>query len=770
MASGSPARPSTSRRAWTVAAFAVATVAFLPFVRGLVDGHAFYFRDLSLHFFPLRRFALDGLRAGELRYWNPYLHEGIPSPFPPLAYPLELLQLLRPDEWGLSLVLALHVPLAGLALLVLARSLGVAPVAAAGGALVYALGGFCLSTLNLYVYLEAMAWAPLVIWGARRAAAGGARDVALAGVVTAVAWSTVGTELVLQAILAAAVLSWPGVGRRSALLRVGGAIVLGLGLSAPTTGVMSGVVAGSERGRGFTPAVVLAQSLHPLTLLQVVIADFYGDLSDVANRWWGENFFPRGFPYFLSLYVGAAALALAVVGARWGRTLRVRLMVLAALALVVCLGRWGLIGPLVEALPLLRRFRFPSKAFFTVHLAVALLSALGLDALAQGRRAPWRWLAVAGLVLGGGLALGPLLPRVAPERARWFAGGFFPPDEPRALRERQLAHMLRDAAEGGAVALGAAGLALVALRGRLAAPLAAAGVAALVAADLLRAGAGLNPFVTAGFYRLSPEMSAHLPLLRRSRVFVCEPVRSRAYWAGRALHPESHEAWTFETYRETLTPDFNLPAGVPTALSDDLTSLVPIDATPEREVGCERIGEVAERLRAADVTHVVSLDPLRDPALEERAVIAPSRIAPVAVHVYDLVPGGPGRVTLVDAAGAAIPGQAAVESESSDAMEIAVDAGAPGLVLLRDGYAAGWRAWVDGRPAPILKAAGHYRAVMVDAGRHRVRMRYQPPGLRAGLVAMGLSGGVLIVLGRRRAGGGPTDEADQPLPPAPDAG
>jgi len=48
------------------AAAIVAAVAFLPFARGLLAGQAFFFRDLSLHFFPLRRFALEGLRAGEL--------------------------------------------------------------------------------------------------------------------------------------------------------------------------------------------------------------------------------------------------------------------------------------------------------------------------------------------------------------------------------------------------------------------------------------------------------------------------------------------------------------------------------------------------------------------------------------------------------------------------------------------------------------------------------------------------------------------------------
>src|SRR5712691_17030 len=585
---GGAAGPEIARRRSFAAVAAVAAVvAALPFARGLLSGHALFFRDLSLHFFPLRRFALDGLRAAELRYWNPYLHEGIPSPFPPISYPIDLLQLLHPDEWGLSLVLALHVPLAALAFLALGRHLGLEPVAAAAGSFVYALGGFCLSTLNFYVYAEAMAWAPLVILGARRAAGGGTRDAAWAAIATAIAWSTVGTELVLQSILAVVVLSWPSSGRKAGLLRVAGALLLGLGLSAPTTGVMSGVVAVSERGRGFTPAVVLAHSVHPLTLLQVVIGDFYGDLSDVANRWWGENFFPRVFPYFLSLYLGAATLAVAAVGARCGRTLRLRLIVLAFLGVVVCLGRWGVIGPIVEALPLLRRFRFPSKAFFTVHLSISLLAALGVDALASGRRQAWRWLAAAGLALGGLLTGGLPLPALAPGFVRYFVAGFFPSEELWPLRERQLAHMLHDAAVGGALALAAAAIAVVVLRGRLRPGLAVAGLATLLAADLLRTGAGLNPMVTARFYRLSAEMTAQLPVLRDgSRLFVCEPVRSSAYWAGRALHPENHESWTFEIYRETMTPDFNLLARVPKALGEDLTSLVPLGATPGADAGC----------------------------------------------------------------------------------------------------------------------------------------------------------------------------------------
>ena len=199
-----------------------------------------------------------------------------------------------------------------------------------------------------------------------------------------------------------------------------------------------------------------------------------------------------------------------------------------------------------------------------------------------------------------------------------------------------------------------------------------------------------------------------------------------------------------------MTPDFNLLARVPTALGEDLTSLVPLAAIPGRDAACERIGLLADRLRAGGVAHVVSLDPLTDPALRERAVVAPARIAPVAVHIYDVTSPGPGRLALVDAGGGAAAGRAALVRESSDAVEIAVDAEAPALVILRDGYAPGWRAWIDDAPAAVTVAEGHYRAVAVPAGSHRLRLAYQPPGLRAGLGVMAVSVCVLALLMRRR--------------------
>jgi hypothetical protein len=276
--------------------------------------------------------------------------------------------------------------------------------------------------------------------------------------------------------------------------------------------------------------------------------------------------------------------------------------------------------------------------------------------------------------------------------------------------------------------------------------------------------------VASSFYRLSPETTAELPRLRGGgRLFVCEPVRSRAYWAGRAVHARDHEVWTFETYRETLTPNFNLAAHVPTALSQDLTSLVPVSAAPGERAGCEGFGDLAPRLRAAAVGHVVSLDVLDSPELRERALLAPPRIAPVSVHLYELAPPGASRVGLIDAGGKGAPGEARIVFESPDTLEIAVNAIAPALLVLRDGSAPGWRAEVDGIARPIATVEEHHRAVAMAPGAHRVLMRYRPPGLRAGLVVMVVAAGVALALAARGRPARPPG-SPQPAPVPSDAG
>lgn len=65
------------------------------------------------------------------------------------------------------------------------------------------------------------------------------------------------------------------------------------------------------------------------------------------------------------------------------------------------------------------------------------------------------------------------------------------------------------------------------------------------------------------------------------------------------------------------------------------------------------------------------------------------------------------------------------------------------MLVVRDAFAPGWRAEVDGAEVPIRLAEGMFRAVAVPAGEHRVVMRYWPPGLTLGLLLF-LAGAAML--------------------------
>lgn len=722
-----------------------AIVAALPFVRAVVSGESLFFRDASRTFFPIKRFVALGLQHGELRFWNPYLHEGTPLHLSPVSYPLDLLHGLRPDEAFFTLLLTLHVPLAAATFVLLARRLGCGSSAAVGGGLLYALGGFSLSALNLYVYTQALAWVPLLILGLLEA--GSRRGVAIAALGAFAAISTGGVEIVIQAVVVGAVLAlgrqWRP-GARGLL-----AVALGFGLAAPGLLVMRAQLAGSARGAGFPVDVVLAQSVDPWSLPQILIGNWHGDLADLANRWWGSNFFPSGFPYVLSLYLGAVGLCLALLGSRFGGGFGRRLSLLAALGLIVSLGRFLGLASLLAELPVLVPLRFPVKAFFTVHLCVALLAALGLQSLAA-RRA-WALLCAGVLAVGGALVATASLPALAPATTAWFLQGFLPPGYAWPDRVAVGAAIVDDAVTAGWIALCAAAVAWAVLKRWLPPARGVALLVALMGADLLRTGAGLNPSVTPAFFDLSPEVARVVEQARAAgqRIYSCEPEESPAYFRARATR-ERHDVWSFALAVETLTPNLNVGLGAATALSRDLTMMVPESRVSAPELLSPRsVPRQMPRLRAAGVGRLLCLEAVEADGLRLLETLAPERIAPLRLWVYAVEGARP----LRELEGA--PGRLESVADASDRLVLDVEAQAPARLVVRDAMAPGWSASLDGRPVPIDTVEGHYRAVSVPAGRSRVEMRYSPPGLRPGLAlaVLALAAlGALLVRAPERAG------------------
>jgi uncharacterized membrane protein YfhO len=64
--------------------------------------------------------------------------------------------------------------------------------------------------------------------------------------------------------------------------------------------------------------------------------------------------------------------------------------------------------------------------------------------------------------------------------------------------------------------------------------------------------------------------------------------------------------------------------------------------------------------------------------------------------------------------------------------------------VVREAWAAGWQARVDGARAAVSRAGGRHMAVAVPAGVHAVRLDYRAPGARAG-AAVGVTGALLVL-------------------------
>jgi uncharacterized membrane protein YfhO len=69
-----------------------------------------------------------------------------------------------------------------------------------------------------------------------------------------------------------------------------------------------------------------------------------------------------------------------------------------------------------------------------------------------------------------------------------------------------------------------------------------------------------------------------------------------------------------------------------------------------------------------------------------------------------------------------------------------------GILILQTPFNSGWRAFENGRPAPVVRADIGLLAVPLKAGEHRVELRYRNPWLLAGALISGLAAVLLAIL------------------------
>ena len=93
-------------------------------------------------------------------------------------------------------------------------------------------------------------------------------------------------------------------------------------------------------------------------------------------------------------------------------------------------------------------------------------------------------------------------------------------------------------------------------------------------------------------------------------------------------------------------------------------------------------------------------------------------------------------------------GSAKITSYKSNSIEISVEAKENALLFVSENYYPGWKASVNGKNTPILRANYAFRAISVEKGQYAVRFFYDPWSFRLGfyLAIGGLVGIILLMI------------------------
>jgi hypothetical protein len=735
--------------------------------------------------YPFRQHLTEALNQGHLALWNPNILAGHPSLGDPEAetfYPLTwLLVRLLPLPRTFAIDAWLHLALAGILMYAFLRAMGLSPLAASVGGLIWMLNSNRVAWLTFPALTHTGAWTPGVFWGferaVRRQTGGVALGAACLGMMLLASWIqfTLYTLLLLAPYVAWR--AWES-GRRSPrgsgwqTMGAGAAIILlGTGLGSAALLPMIEFARLSHRD-AFDAATLVATRLPWRALLTFAAPNFFGTHQPGQN-YWGPGNYNECVAYF-----SAPGLLLAAMAPWLDRRARGFWLWAGMLLLAVLLGT-----PLVRVLaplPVLNRFSL-SRLLFLVPFIGGVLAALGLEGLRAGGKA----LRAAGTVA---------LISAAVTLAGLSLAGF--------MGVRQLRSQAPASWEHLALAFFwwlVAGLVCYAGARPSAARLPfTASVPLLVAANLLSIQIGRNPTVAASWaYPQRPVLSELSTAAAGGRVMPLHAARRIALGPNIApifglREADGYASLILKSYREFVAVmDDNIRYQ---PMRENLNMVAFSDYHPRimdfLNVRALAAAEPLPPARAAGLVPIARGDGLyiyRNPHALPRAFLVHdaevipaqrARLARLADPALDLsrtvvlsdAPKSGVSPLLALASGQAVaqaawrrplgaPDTATIQTDRDTSVAVVVHVAGPGFLTMSDSFYPGWRATVGGHPAAVLRANHAFRAVAVPAGDSEVSFRFEPASVRLGLFLSLLAATVILAglaalaaLARRSAG------------------
>jgi hypothetical protein len=702
-----------------------------------------------------RAFGYGALRQGHFPLWNPYAFCGMPFAAKmqaALFYPPNVVFLFLPVDTALDTSVLLHFCLSAVTMWWLARRLGADPLGAAVASVVFAFGHFQVTRLAAghLDMLCSLPWVPLVFLAGEDAASGAYRRAFFTGALALACQALAGSPgLVWITVQGCAVyVAARTLARPRDLLRAFGVLAAAGVTAALLAGVQlapaAGLAALSPRAGGLSPDAVTSFSMPPRNLVSIVLPHALGDAVTVPYGGEWNLWESTAYVGILPLLLAAAAVALRA-GPR-----ATAFAATAGVGLLLALGRYLPGYAWLATLPVQNLFRAPGRYALLFGTGAAVAAGLGVTAClrAAGSRRMRRvatGAAAAGCVAVVALGAASLWSGRMAEGARGSAA---------AALDLWGWGLLKTTALTLAGGLVCAGFAW-----RRAARVSAWAALLLVGADLGHHGFRYVQTAAPGDVCLAGGVRRHLlPAAETWRVVVEGDLFRNCGMEHKILFPDGFDPDGVRRYHELV----NVGRGrAPDALrvfmrltADNafcrLLGVRFIVATrppplPYRPVGRGRWSRHV--FEARDVFPRAMIVPraraVFDAARVRAAMLAPGFDPSAEVLLEEAPPAaGGGR-------GTALPRQ-----RGPNVLEVRTDTDGPAYLVVSDVWTPGWRARLDGVPAPLLRANYAFRAVAVPAGVHTVVMEYAPSGIRwgAGASAAGvlLLGGVAAATRRSR--------------------
>lgn len=727
----------------------LALLIFATFPQVLLGLQTFVVRDYGFFAHPLAHFQQEAFRHGELPLWNPLNNCGVPflaqwNTMP--LYPPALIYLALPLTWSLSFFCLAHQWFAGLGAYYLARRWTGNNFAAAFAGVAFAFNGLTLNLLMWPSHIATFAWMPWVVLFTERAWREGGRMIFVAAFVGAMQMLGGGPETILFTWLLLAAL-WVMEAVRAAKgtrLQIGfrfpAVVILVAALAAAQLLPFLDLVAHSQRDAGYAdsrwamPARGWANFFVPMAF----------------GRFWNMGvFFQHDQAWTSSYYLGIATTLLVLLALWRTRDVRVWLLALAAaVALAFAFGdnvppvRW-----LREVIPQLRLTTYPVKyvllvAFLAPQLAAFAVARIHKSGDETNNKTP--------SLMRPLIALGTVFLITIALIVVWTSRAPMPNDNPHAT--------LINGISRAALLIVSVGLLFLLLRKHSLARFAPLALLLMMWVDVFTHEPTQNPTVAPWIYepglvRTKLEMQPQ-PIAGESRAMIA-PLADKEFTSSSARGPADN----FLVKRLVYFANCNLLDDVPKV--NGFFSLYP------REIG-ELMSAIysSTKENPAGLIDFMGVSQITSPTnfmeWKPRATALPlitggqmpvyiddtNAVSELFAHNFDparfvvLPPAMKAQISVTNASTIEVLGW----KFGRERIDCEVATTNTALVTIAQTYYHCWRAFVDERPAPLLRANFAFQAIEITPGKHRLRLVYQDRAFRVGVI-VSLAGLVTCVIG-----------------------